>query len=499
MKGKVYLIGAGPGDYKLLTLKALEVIRQSDVIVYDRLANKKILKEAKKSCEFIYVGKKSSDHTMKQKDINQLLCNKAKEGKIVARLKGGDPYVFGRGGEEGEILYDNNVDFEVIPGITSAIGGLCYGGIPITHRDFASSFHVITGHLKDDKKELNWKALASLDGTLVFLMGMKNLKNITENLIKNGKTKDTEVAIINWATRYNQKVLTGNLENIYDKVQEEGIKPPSLIVIGGVVSLRDKLSFFDKKPLLGKNIVVTRARAQSSSLVKKIMDLGGNPIEFPTIRIKEINPNKDLEDKINNIGNYDYVIFTSINGVDIFFNRLLNMGYDSRKLGNIKVVAIGPKTSKALKKYGIIPDIIPEKYVAENIYESLSKNLNSNNKVLIPRSSNARSYLVDKLNEVCYVDEVKTYDTVLGDGNKEEMYSFLQNNEIDYITFTSSSTVKNFISIIGEENVDKLKSTKLISIGPITSETIENFGLKVYREAEEYTIEGVLKQLRIDS
>ena len=303
MKGKVYLVGAGPGDYKLLTLKGLECIKKADVIVYDRLANKNYLKEAKENCEFIYVGKASSNHTLPQDDINRVIADKAKEGKIVTRLKGGDPYVFGRGGEEGELLKEEGIEFEVVPGITSAIGGLCYAGIPITHRDYASSFHVITGHLRDDDKEnpeINWNALANTNGTLVFLMGVANLQKISSNLIKEGKSKDTPVALISWATRSNQRVITSTLENVYETAVRENVKPPTLIAVGDVVELRDKLNFFESKPLFGKNVIVTRSRTQSSSLVSKISDLGGNPIEVPTIKIKKIENNIALENEIKN-------------------------------------------------------------------------------------------------------------------------------------------------------------------------------------------------------
>lgn len=498
MKGKVYLVGAGPGDYKLMTLKGLNALRKADIVIYDRLANETLLKETKETCELIYVGKKSSEHTMKQEDISELLAEKAEEGKIVVRLKGGDPYVFGRGGEEGELLYERGIDFEVIPGITSAIGGLCYAGIPITHRDHASSFHVITGHLKEDGEELNWKALASLRGTLVFLMGMSNLENIVNRLMDNGKPKDTPVAIINWATRSNQKVAIGNLENIYEVVQKEGIKPPSLIAIGDVVTLRKKLNYFEKKPLFGKNIVVTRARSQSSSLVEEINELGGNPIEFPTIKTREIPENIELQDAIEDIEKYNYIIFTSKNGVEIFFDKLFKLGFDSRRLRGTKIVAIGPATNKALEKWGIKSDIIPKTYVGESIYEELKTIVKSEDNVLIPRSKEARSYLVDSLSPLCNVNEVHTYETLLGDGNRDEILKYLENDKIDYITFTSSSTVRNFVEILGKENIDKLIKTRVISIGPITSKTIQEFGLDIYKEANSYTIEGILKCIMED-
>lgn len=495
MKGKVYLVGAGPGDYKLLTLKGLECIKKADVIVYDRLANKDYLKEAKENCEFIYVGKASSNHTLSQDDINKVIVNKAKEGKVVTRLKGGDPYVFGRGGEEGEVLRNEGVEFEVVPGITSAIGGLCYAGIPITHRDYASSFHVITGHLREDYKdnpEINWNALANTNGTLVFLMGVANLQKISLNLIKEGKSKDTPVALISWATRHNQTVITSTLENVYEEALKSNIKPPTLIVIGEVVRLREKLNFFESKPLFGKNIIVTRSRMQSSSLVSKISDLGGNPIEIPTIKIDKIENNTELENEIKNISDYTYLVLTSKNAVEIFFNKLYEMNLDSRALANLKICAVGSATAKEIKNNGINPDIVPEKFLAEYLFEELKSVLKSTDKVLIPRAKNARDFLVNKISEICSVKEVHIYETVLNNIKKDEILKELNSLEEKYITFTSSSTVTNFVDIIGMDNIDKLNKLKVISIGPITTETAKNIGISVYREANISTIEGMV-------
>lgn len=501
MTGKVYLVGAGPGDYKLLTLKGLECIKKADVIVYDRLANINYLKEAKPNCEFIYVGKASSNHALPQDEINKVIADKAKEGKIVTRLKGGDPYVFGRGGEEGEVLVSEGVDFEVVPGITSAIGGLCYAGIPITHRDHASSFHVITGHLRDDEKEneeLNWNALANNRGTLVFLMGVSNLKKISENLIREGKSKDTPVALISWATRHNQSVITSTLENVYETALKENVKPPTLIAIGSVVELREKLNFFEKKPLFGKNILVTRSRTQSSSLVEKIMDLGGNPIEIPTIKIEKIENNIELEEQIKNIKEYTYLVLTSKNGVDIFFDKLNEMGLDSRSLANIKVCAVGSQTVKSIEERGIKSDIVPNIFVSEHLYEELKPILNSNDKILMPRAKNARDYLTKKLSTICTVKEVHTYETVIDSSKKEAIIELLNEVNVDYITFASSSTVTNFIEIIGKENIDKLQDIKMISIGAITSKTAKELGLNIYKEADEATIDGIIKSIQED-
>lgn len=495
MNGKVYLVGAGPGDYKLITLKGLECIRKADVIVYDRLANVKYLEEAKKDCIFINVGKASSNHMLPQDDINRLIADKALEGKIVVRLKGGDPYVFGRGGEEAELLRNENIEFEVVPGITSPIGGLCYAGIPITHRDHASSFHVITGHPRKDgkeTKEINWNALANVKGTLVFLMGIANLNNISENLIKEGKDKNTPVAFISWATRSNQRVVTATLENAYEVAIKENVKPPTLIVVGSVVNLREKLNFFEEKPLFGKNIVVTRCRTQSSALAEKISEMGGNPIEIPTIKIQKVEDNKELEVEIDKIKDYTYILFSSKNAVDIFFDKLNEMGYDSRVLCNSKICAVGGETAKAIKSRGIIADIVPQKYVAEGLYEELKDIINENDKILIPRAKKARDFLINKLSEKCYIKEVITYESVIDNDKKDLVLEVIEDEEVDYITFASSSTVKNFVTLIGEENLKKLENKNIISIGPITSKTIEEFGLEVYKEAEVATIDSMI-------
>lgn len=496
MKGKVYLVGAGPGDYKLMTIKGLECIKKSDVIVYDRLANSSYLNEAKTGCEFVYVGKESSNHALPQDDINKVISEKALEGKIVTRLKGGDPYVFGRGGEEAEELKDRGIDFEVVPGITSAIGGLCYAGIPITHREHASSFHVITGHYKDDDtKDINWDALANNKGTLVFLMGVSNIKRISENLIKEGKDKNTPVAFISWATRYNQRVIISDLENAYEDSIEKRVKAPALIVVGSVVNLREKLNFFEHKKLFGKNIAVTRSRTQNSSLVEGILDFGGNPLEIPTIKIEKINNNHILEKEIKEINKYTYIIFTSKNAVDIFFEKMCDMNLDSRILAGKQICSIGSATSKALLARGIKADISPERFVAEDLFNKIKDNLKSEDLVLLPRSENARDFLVENISNICSVTEVHTYRTIVDTNQKDYIIEVLGTKQLDYITFSSSSTVKNFVEIIGEENLNVLDNTKVITIGPITSNTARELGIEVYKESESSTIDSVMKTI----
>lgn len=495
-KGKVYLVGAGPGDTGLITVKGLECIKKADVIIYDRLANDEFLKEAKPGCEFIYVGKKSSNHILPQDMINRVIAEKASEGKIVTRLKGGDPYVFGRGGEEAEILVDEGIEFEVVPGITSAIGGLCYAGIPITHRDYASSFHVITGHLREDEeREINWNALAGCRGTLVFLMGIGNLKHISESLIKEGKDPKTPVALISWATRYNQRTVVTDLENAFETAKEKNVKAPSLIVVGEVAGLREKLDFFEKRPLFGKKVVVTRARTQSSSLSEKINRLGGKAVELPSIKIEEIEKNTRLENAIENMQSYTHIVFTSRNGVEIFFKKLDEMNRDSRALYGLKVCSIGSGTSEELAKRGIKADIEPERFVSESLFEEMKKTIKPSDRVLIPRAENAREFLSAKLSEICNVDEIFTYRTVI-DESSREIFEDVISGGVDCITFTSSSTVKNLIEIAGDGYREILDGIKLVSIGPVTSETIREFGLEVYREAEVSTIDGVVEVLK---
>ncbi len=493
MHNKVYLVGAGPGDPGLITLKGYSVLKKADVVVYDRLVNPTLLDYCKEECKQIYVGKSANHHTKTQDEINEIIYEQAKEGNLVVRLKGGDPYVFGRGGEEGEYLYDRGIEFETVAGITSAIGGLAYAGIPITHRGVATSFHVITGHLKDDDEELNWQALSSLKGTLVFLMGVSNLGNISENLMKNGKSGETPVAIINWATRKNQKTVTGKLSNIYEIALKEEIKPPSLIVIGDVVALREKLNFFENKALFGKNIVITREKSHAKKTIKRFEELGANAISFPTIKTEEISPNKELDKSIENIKDYSYIVFTSVNAVTIFFKRLFELDKDIRDMAGIKVAAVGPKTENAIKNHGIKSDILAEEYTAEGLIEELTKVLSSEEKVLIPRAKIARKELVEELSKISKVEEVHIYDTLKTKESIDGIIESLKDLDSYYLLFTSSSTFTNFVEILGEKRNQVLDKGKIISIGPITTKTIEESGNKVYKEAKEYTIDGIIK------
>lgn len=496
MSGKVYLVGAGPGDYKLITLKGLECIKKADVILYDRLINPKLLKYAKDNVEAIYVGKAPNAHAYNQEEISQLILEKALEGNVVTRLKGGDPFVFGRGGEEALLLIENNVEFEIVPGITSAISVPAYAGIPVTHRNVSSSFHVITGH-EDPLKEhssLDYKALGSLTGTLIFLMGVKNIESISNNLIKYGQSPKRPVAVIRRGTTAEQRILTGTLENIAKKVEEHGLKNPAIIIVGEVVDLAESLRWFDEKPLFGKRVLVTRTRTQASKLSEKIEELGGEAIEFPTIEITENDDYTDIDRAIGQIEKYKWVVFTSVNGVKYFFERMKKLSFDIRLLSNAKFCAIGPATAKELNDKGFVVDCIPEEYVAESIVKELKDKIDAGDNVLLPRADIARRSLEEGLKDLgANVDNIDIYRTVIPKHESKELVEILKERKIDIITFTSSSTAKNFYEIFGESNKDLLENITLASIGPITSKTANDLGMKINIEAEEFTIDGLVE------
>ena len=491
MGGKVYLVGAGPGDFELMTIKGLSVLKKAEVLIYDRLASTESLKIVPKNCECIYVGKQASSHTLQQAEINALLIEKATEGKCVVRLKGGDPYVFGRGGEEGEALFKSGIDFEVIPGITSAIGGLTYAGIPITHRDYASSFHVITGHLKSDEKDHDWQAIANYEGTLVFLMGLSNLSKIQERLMYFGKSGATPAGLVEWATTPRQRKLISTLENIVSDAERLQFQSPSIIVLGDVVNAHATLDTWSRKPLFGKTVAVTRARDQASSLVNELREQGAEVIETPTIRIVGIESDT-LVNAVKQINNYSHVIFTSANGVRFFFKALHKAGMDTRSLGHMACTVIGSATYDALLQHGIKADYMPEMYVAESVWQVLEPILTSKDKVLIPRAKGARSFLVDQISKVCTVDEIALYEA-LPDENSV-MDSETQ-SRIDFITFTSSSTVKYFFDSYGQDAYSLLKRAVAISIGPITTATLRECGVEQVIEATVYTTAGIVQAL----
>ena len=494
----VYLVGAGPGDPGLITLKGLECIKKADVLVYDRLANQTLLSYSRPEAEIIYVGKSPERHTLLQNEINELLVRRVQTGKVVTRLKGGDPFVFGRGGEEAEFLFENNIPFEIVPGITSAVAVPAYAGIPVTHRDFTSSFTVITGH-EDPEKEMSSIDFTKLSGsgTLVFLMGMANLPIIAEQLIKHGRQTDTPVAIVHKGTRPEQRTLVGRLDNIADKAQKESFKPPAVIIVGEVVNLRDKLKWFENKPLFGKKILVTRSREQASILSEKIMDLGGEPLEFPTIKIVPPDDYCKIDMAIENISSYNWIVFTSINGVQYFLKRLRYHKIDIRKLNGIKLCAIGPKTKEELEACGLIIDYTPEEYRAEAVVKGFENEEIVGKRILLPRADIAREVLTQSFKDMgALVDDVTMYKTVYAETNIYLLNELLEERMIDIITFTSSSTVRNFVEMLKIKQLDKLlEQIQVASIGPITTATAREFGIKVDIEASEYTIDGMMEAI----
>lgn len=492
-KGFVYLVGAGPGDYKLISLKAFEALGKADVVVYDRLADDRLLGYAKDNVELVYVGKVSRDHTMQQQDINQLLVDKAKEGKIVVRLKGGDPFVFGRGGEEALLLVENNVSFEIIPGITSAISVPAYAGIPVTHRGVAASFAVITGH-EDPTKEstsINWENLSKAVDTLVFLMGVEKLPNITTKLMANGRSADTPAAVIRWGTKLEQKTLVTTLGKAVEDVEKAGLKPPAIFIVGDVVNLREKLSWFDNRPLFGKKILVTRAREQASKLVDKLERKGAQCIQVPAIKIVEPESYDVLDKSIEELPTYNWVIFTSTNSVDIFCRRMYSQNVDSRQFAKAKIVAVGSATAEKLKEYGIIADMVPEEFKAEGLIKLLQEYIVAGEKVLLPRAQEARATLPEWLEKIgAVVQIVPLYKTVIGDGDSTKIREMLEKENIDLVTFTSSSTVTNLLQLLGNEGKELLKNMKVACIGPVTEETCKEYGIEPVFTLQNYTIDN---------
>ena len=506
MKGKVYLIGAGPGDPGLVTVKGTECIGAADVVVYDYLASATLLKYAQKDAEIIYVGKKGGAHTLPQENINALLVDKAKAGRIVARLKGGDPFIFGRGGEEAEDLIAAGIPFEVVPGVTSAIAAPAYAGIPLTHRKFASTVAFVTGH-EDPTKEtssIDWASIAKGIGTTVFLMGIKNLPHIAAQLIRHGKPSETPVALIRWGTTTAQVTVTGTLATIAADAERAGIKAPAVIVVGEVVGLRNSLKWFENRPLFGKKIVVTRAREQASDLVAGLTALGAECVEYPTIAVAPPADWKPVDRAIESLRSYDWLIFTSVNGVSFFFDRLFERGEDIRALGSIRTACIGPATAKKLFERGIRCDVLPDSYRAESVVAAFGNESIAGKNILLPRAKEARPILPVELTKMgARVDEVTVYQTRQVREHAEPLIRKLREGAVDLVTFTSSSTVKNFKSLLPEQGfAEMIKGVTIASIGPITSDTARELGFDVHITAETYTIPGlvdaILKFYRTD-
>ena len=495
-KGKCFLVGAGPGDLGLVTLRAKECIEQADVIVYDYLSNPEMLKWAQESVELIYVGKKAGAHTLTQDEINALLIEKAQSGKQVVRLKGGDPFVFGRGGEEAQALAAAGVAFAIVPGITSAIAGPAYAGIPVTHRGKNSHVTFFTGHEDPEKSKtsIDFRALAQLGGTQVMLMGVERIESIAGEMVASGMRSDLPVALIRWATTGRQETLVGNLENIAQRVAEKGFAAPAVAVFGEVVALREALNWFEDQPLSGKRIVVTRTRTQAGVLSRQLRALGADVIELPTIRIEPPTDLRAFAELVQDAHAYDWIVFTSPNGVTAFFDLFYKLYDDAREIGGARIAAIGPATAQRIKEYRLHVDLQPEKFVAESIVrEFRAAGGVENLRILLARAEKARDLLPRELSALgAIVDEGFAYRTVPETRDDSGARRRLLEEGADLITFTSSSTVENFLAL----GLPWPAGMKVASIGPVTSKTARDLNLEVAVEARRHDIPGLVDAVR---
>lgn len=493
--GKVFLVGAGPGDPGLLTLRGAEVLGTADCVVYDRLANPRLLRLARADAELIYVGKQASRHAMRQEEINDLLIERARRGMLVCRLKGGDPFVFGRGGEEAEALADAGIPFEVVPGVTSAVAVPAYAGIPVTHRGYCSALGIITGHEDPTKSSssLRWDAIARGLDTMVFLMGVENLPNIVSQLIGAGMPQETPVALIRWGTWSQQQTITGTLADVVRRVQEAGFASPAVTVVGRVVALREKLRWFDTRPLFGWRVLVTRTREQASSLARLLEEHGAEAVELPTIRVEPIpKPALTVED----LPSFHWIVFTSANGVRFFTEWVLREAGDIRAIGRAKIAAIGPATAQAVAARSLRVDFQPEREVAESLAEGIPDPLEGR-RVLIPRAQEARDVLPETLSSRgADVTVLPVYRTLPAEPDSApEVAQMLRRGELDALTFTSSSTVTNFVNLFGTEWLDSEARRPVVAcIGPITADTARACGLPVDIVPEDsFTIPALVK------
>lgn len=499
-KGKAYLVGAGPGDPGLITVRGREILKKAEVIIYDYLAGKKLLDYVPKDAEFIYAGKKGGvKHTHTQEEINQMLVERVRSGKLVVRLKGGDPFIFGRGGEELEELVKAGLDFEAVPGVTSASAAATFAGIPITHREYTSSVAFITGHEDPNRTEsrVAWDKISTGVGTLVFYMGIKNLPSITANLIKHGRDPQTPVAIVRWASMPYQQSVVGTLENIADIVKEKGIKPPALTIVGDVVRYRDDLNWYEKRPLFGKRIVVTRTREQASELVSLLEENGASCLEHATISIDPPDSWQEADTAIDNLGDFDWLVFTSINAIRSFFRRLNEKGLDARTMHGCRIAAVGRVTADCLLTYGLQADLVPEKFTGEGLVDSLVGEGIAGKSILVPRALEARKVLEDGLTTAgAHVTIAPVYQNVPPVAEGEKLRQEIEAGEIDMVTFTSSSTVRNFVAMLAckdnDELVALLDGVLIAAIGPITADTVVEYGLRVDVQPVTYTIASMV-------
>lgn len=498
--GKVYLVGAGPGDPELITARGLRRLREADVVLYDALIHPDQLNAARPDAELVFVGKRAGRASERQAEINRQLAQAAREGKTVVRLKGGDPYLFGRGSEEAELLASEGIPFEVVPGVPSPLAATAYAGLSLTHRELASSVAYVTAteSVEKDRTGHDWSKLATATQTLVIFMGMRKLDSLMKLLIEHGRPADTPVAVVQWASMPTQRTVTGTLANIHQRASEAGLGLPALTIVGDVVRLRDNLRWFDTKPLFGKRILVTRAVHQAGSLAVLLRDEGAQPILAPTIRIVAPPDPGPLRDAVTHMDCYDWVLFTSNNAVDAVFSALADAGLDVRAFAGTLVCAIGSKTRDALRSRGISPDLMPDDARAEGVIAAFRPLLAGRTRILLPRAEVAREVLPDSLREAgAEVDVVSAYQNLPpAPKDTERIRSLIDPAEVDAILFTSSSTVRNLLDVLGRDAAAQLNSLALFSIGPVTTQTAERLGLRLAATSPDQTIESLVATAR---
>ncbi len=495
-KGKVYIVGAGPGDPELITLRAIRCLAKADLVVHDYLAAKELLAYAPEGARRVYVGKQGGNHAMSQDDINSLLVEEAKRGNAVVRLKGGDPFIFGRGGEEALVLAQAGIPFEVVPGVSSAVAAPCYAGIPLTQREYTSTVAFVTGHEDPKKPEsrLHWEHLASIE-TLVFLMGVKNLPLITAKLMEHGKDPKTPAALVRWGTTPEQETVEGTLGEIGNLAREQGVKPPAVFVVGEVAALRKELAWFEKKPLFGKGVVITRPAAQAGEFAELLRGQGARVILFPTISIEPADGITALDQALRYISSYHWLVFTSANSVKFFFNHLRERGMDLRELKGVKIAAIGPATADAVKAMGINVDIVPDEYISEGVVKAFEGIDLHGARVLLPRAETAREVIPKGLREMgARVEVIPIYRTVNSGLDGRELVELMKRGKVDVLTFTSPSTVKFCLEMIG--GVEAIPpSVKIACIGPVTADAARKSGMEVHIMQRPYDMEGFVKAI----
>jgi uroporphyrinogen III methyltransferase / synthase len=488
-RNKVYLVGAGPGDPGLITWKGRKLLAIADSILYDNLANEHLLDLAPKHCERIYVGKKKSVHAFPQKEICDMLIDRGRRGLNVVRLKGGDPFIFGRGGEELEALAEAGVPFEVVPGVTSPLGIAAYSGIPLTHRAHNKVLTFVTGH---DVHGIDWSKIGQTE-TLVIFMGIFSIREIAAEIMRHGRPAATPAIAVRWGTRSDQETVTGTLATIADRIEQAGLKPPATVIVGEVVALRDKIDWFEKLPLFGRKIVVTRASDQAAELSDRLRALGADAIELPAIALEPPADPAPLDRAIDNLTHYDWLIFTSANGVRFFLDRLDQSPHDLRSL-KARICAIGPATRKAVEELHLKVDRMPEEYVAESLIQAFASDDLAGKRILLPRAAVARDVIPVELEKLgAQVDVVEAYRNIVPPNATARAHEiFSDEKKPDWITFTSSSTVKNLLAIAGRE---ALSGVRIASIGPVTSATLCAHGLTVDAEAKQFTLDGLVEAI----